>query len=182
NEKATREAILQGLKWLTTDLQSEDTLTVLVSGHAVKLGEQYYFAPVDADRQHLADTCLPWQTLLDTLDKAPKTVRMMLVTADCCRAAAGLGGKPLLEAGANPRYYSDDVGNLILCAASDEDAPSYETTSGQHGILTQAWLDALQGKGIHDLYEKQAQGRALLVINVPAMLYQLVKRYSEQEG
>src|SRR5439155_6211087 len=105
-------------------------------------------------------TGLPWAELLGKLEGARKTARAVWVLADCCRAAPGLR-RELVATARDLKRGVEEGGNLIVCTASSGDTPSYESEDLQHGLFTQAWLEALRGEAPAVVYETTARGRVL---------------------
>ena len=108
------------------------------------------------------------------------TARAIWVLADCCRSADGLRRDT-----ATARDFQRGVeegGNLIVCTASSGNTPSYENSDLQHGIFTQAWLDALGGKALDGLYDPTPRGRILRLGNLQSALDISVRKYARAAG
>src|SRR5262249_52055002 len=148
--------IRDALAWLARDAASGDTLVMALSGHGLKEGDRYYFAPVETDPARLAATALPWSEVVDALPGAQQRAHAVWVLADCCRAAPGRAGSAFRReqqaTGADLQRALEPSGNLILCTASRGDRPSYESAELGHGLFTQAWLEALRGEAPAALY------------------------------
>src|SRR5205807_5467980 len=97
--------------------QPGETLMLLLSGHGVKEGEAFYFAPVGLDPGNLSGTGLPWRELLAGLETARQKARAVWVLADCCRAAPGLA-RERQAPGRDLRRGVEEGGNLVICTAS----------------------------------------------------------------
>jgi hypothetical protein len=182
------EATLAGLRAALDQLVASalpgDTVVLALSGHGIRQGEATYFAPVRFDPQNAGGSGLPWSEVLAKLEGARPRARAIWVLADCCRSARGLR-KELV---ARPRDLKQGVqegGNLIVCAASSGDSPSYESAALKHGLFTQAWLEALRGEvspQFEGIYQEVARGRVLTLSGLQLWLAARVPEHARQEG
>jgi uncharacterized caspase-like protein len=163
DEAATLPAIREALAWFTRDVAPDETLILFLSGHGVREGERFYFAPVALDPADMPRTGLPWKEVLACLEATRQNVRAVWVLADCCRAAPGLG-RERQATGQDLRREAEERGNLLICTASSGDAPSYESEELRHGLFTRAWLEVLRGEWLQRL---DAETRDLLCPETP---------------
>src|SRR5262249_52127308 len=128
--------------------------------------------------ERLAETGLPWAEVLAKLNAARRHAKAVWVLADCCRAAPGLTR-------ATARDLTKGVeegGNLFVCTASSGDTPSYESDDLQHGLFTQAWLEALSGKAPELVYEEVARGKVLTLSGLQFAVDATVRKYARKAG
>src|SRR5262249_49173180 len=92
--EATLPAIRAALAWFTKSVQPGETLILHLSGHGLKEGKNYYFAPAHLDPQAITQTGLPWKEVLAQLQEARRRAKAIWLLADCCRAAPGLRRLP----------------------------------------------------------------------------------------
>jgi tetratricopeptide (TPR) repeat protein/uncharacterized caspase-like protein len=180
---ATLPAIREALDGFTRDVQPGETLVLALSGHGVREGDAFYFAPVGLDPNAIAKTGLPWKEVLARLEQARRTARAVWVLADCCRAAPELG-RAQRATGQDLRRGIEDGGNLVICTASSGDTPSYESEDLQHGLFTQAWLEALRGDvpGAEILYQETARGRVLTLSGLQFVVDARVAQHARRAG
>jgi uncharacterized caspase-like protein len=154
---------------------------------------QTYFAPVRFDPENPAGTGLPWSEIVAKLEPLRKVAKTVWLLADCCRSAPGLRRMPTpdmpLRKGevlaADTRDLKrglDEGGNLILCAASDADTPSYESDDLKHGIFTQAWLEALRGEAPALVYQEAPRGKVLTLSGLQFWLDASVTKHARKAG
>jgi tetratricopeptide (TPR) repeat protein len=179
-EQATLPAIRQALDRLTRDVQPGETLILFLSGHGLKDGQKFYFAPVGMDAAKMDGTGLAWEEVLRRLEVARRRARAVWVLADCCRAGPGLNERRLT--GKDLRRGTPEGGNLVICSASSGDSPSYEAESLKHGLFTQAWLDVLRGEAPGAVYRDIPPGRVLTLLPLLVAVESSVSSYAEREG
>jgi uncharacterized caspase-like protein len=142
---------------------------------------KFYFAPVRFDPDNPEGTGLPWSEVVAKLETARKTAKAIWVLADCCRAAPGLRRESVATARDLKRGI-DEGGSLILCTASAGDAPSYESEDLKHGIFTQAWLEALSGRGPEFVYEYRPRGKVLTLSGLQYAVDLAVRQHAQKAG
>jgi hypothetical protein len=119
-----------------------------------------------------------------------KTVWLL---SDCCRSAPGLRRRPTADIpvrkgevfAADTRDLKrglEEGGNLILCAASNGDTPSYESDDLRHGIFTYAWLEALRGDAPDLVYQEVPRGRVLTLSGLQFWLDASVTKHARKAG
>lgn len=178
--QATLPAIRQALDRLTRDVQPGETLVLFLSGHGLKDGQKFYFAPVGMDPAKMDGTGLAWEEVLRRLEGARRRARAVWVLADCCRAGPGLNERRLT--GKDLRRGTQEGGNLVICAASSGDSPSYEVEPLKHGLFTQAWLDVLRGEAAGAVYRDIPPGRVLTLLPLLVAVESSVAEYAKREG
>jgi uncharacterized caspase-like protein len=184
DEQATLPNLRKALATFTRDVQPGETLMLLLSGHGVKEGERFYFAPVELEPGKLAGTGLPWGEVLGALEQAREKARWIWVLADCCRAAPGLA-RDRQATSEDMLRDVEEGGNLVVCTASSAASSSYESQSLKHGLFTQAWLEALSGEVPPDhqfLYAEAARTRVLTLSGLQFLLDARVRRHAVQAG
>ncbi len=145
DEEATRLAIEEKFKTLAA-CAPEDVVVIAFSGHG---SETHELVTYDADRQDLAGSCIPLETLTRWFSDIP--ARRMICFLDCC-FSGGMGAK-VLKVDALPRSMDSTEsliaqlsgeGRLIL-TASTANEPAWEDQRSGHGLLTDHLIEALQG-------------------------------------
>jgi uncharacterized caspase-like protein/tetratricopeptide (TPR) repeat protein len=191
---ATLPALRQALKWLTDNVQTGETLLLLLSGHGVKEGdkgrERFYFAPVGLDPTNISGTGLPWQEVLARLEAARQHARVVWLLADCCRAASGLRQEQQPSELPRERQVTgqdlcreiEEGGNLVICTAATGDRLSYESPALQHGLFTKAWLEALRGEAGQEYANLYLRGRVLTLSRLQVILDERVQQHASEVG
>ncbi len=143
NAEATKEAILNGLKWMSDEAKknSNNTHILYLAGHGgMDENENYYFY----SHQHVPDMHpdnhnVQWSTIMSSLINAPgKSV----IFIDTCHAGATRSYTNLLAV--HKKYAADFVG-VYTFMASDSNGVSIEKPEFQHGVFTKVVLDGLGG-------------------------------------
>ncbi len=135
--QATRSQVLEGLRWLTTQVGKDDTAVIFLAGHGTNDPDgMYYFLPADsqADRQTMISSVL----LQDMLRQIPGRVILML---DTCHSGNVLGRRSL------NRFLSDltSENRIIVFAASTGDQVARESPDWNNGVFTKAVVEGLRG-------------------------------------
>jgi len=146
DEKATLDALLDGLQWLDDSVGPEDTAVVFFAGHGVN-DREYFFLPYDANLERPVVTMLSQSQLQGVLTRLRGRVLLFL---DTCRAGAVFGGgdderrhKVDVTALLNSLTYSQ--GGLVVFSAAQGRELSQERADWGHGAFTKALLEALDG-------------------------------------
>jgi uncharacterized caspase-like protein len=144
NEKATRDAIVRELDWLSREGTQRDLRVLFISGHGdVDSRNNYFFFSYqhDPDDYDLYD--LPWDLLIRKLT-AVKGRAVLFV--DTCHAGAVTGNSR--KAGAKPlsqiikEMDTQDLG-MVTFAASTGSQVSVELDNFRHGAFTEALYEGL---------------------------------------
>jgi len=146
DEKATLEAILDGLQWLNDSVGPEDTAVVFFAGHGAN-DREYFFLPYDANLARPVVTMLSQSQLQGVLTRLRGRTLLFL---DTCRSGAVFGGsdderrrRGDVTALLNSLTYSQ--GGLVVFSASQGSELSQERPDWSHGAFTKALLEALNG-------------------------------------
>jgi WD40 repeat protein len=147
NEKATLEALLDGLQWLDDNVKPDDTAVVFFAGHGVN-DREYFFLPYGANLARPVVTMLSQSQLQGVLSSLRGRVLLFL---DTCRAGAVFGGsddeqrrRVDVTSLLNSLTYSQ--GGLVVFSAAQGRELSQEREEWGHGAFTKALLEALQGE------------------------------------
>jgi WD40 repeat protein len=151
----TRDAILAGLRWLRQQATlPEDVALLFISSHGAAVGDarggasaggehrrsgDFFFMPTDADLDNLAGTAVSGQLLIDELKDVPGHVLLMI---DACYA----GGATLPDTNRLTVDAASPWAGMFVYASSSYNQTSKEDQQVQHGVFTQALLDALHGR------------------------------------
>ena len=122
-------------------LTSEDTLWVFFSGYGMVWEGQDYLLPTDGDPEHITETGLPTQFLLEQLKAAPTS--NILVLLDMNRSQLALPNQPL---GAQTLELAKSLGIPLILSCQPEQF-SQETLAVRHGLFTAALLEGMRFHG-----------------------------------
>ncbi|MCX7206033.1 MAG: caspase family protein [Proteobacteria bacterium] len=108
DSKATRSKILEGLKWLQSNVGDKDTAILFLAGHGVtRKDRRYFFLPHDVDTKRLDETGVANEQFTEFIAQT-KGQRIFFI--DTCHAGNALGG----------RRFSHDIGQIVNDLSSDE--------------------------------------------------------------
>ncbi|WP_273926201.1 caspase family protein [Curvibacter microcysteis] len=152
NEGAGRDAILNGLQWLQSQVAEGDVGMLFLAGHGFTLGEdhRYYFGSHDVRLKQLPDTGVPYKAIQDTL--LSLNLRgggsRAVFFIDTCHAgqpalSGGLGGVRLSNGDALNSELARPDSQVLVFASSRSDQLSWEYAPGRHGAFTHALLEGL---------------------------------------
>jgi uncharacterized caspase-like protein len=163
NGKATRSAILDGLKWLKekAEIEPEATIFVYYSGHGwfKKDDNSFYLIQHDVKIRKLADTALSGKAFTEALREIQ--AERLLVVIDSCHAAGMATSKDPEEADAKFLDEFDDFQRIapskglihdlkqgkgrVVFTSSEGDQKSWIKKDKSMSIYTFHFLEALQG-------------------------------------
>jgi hypothetical protein len=142
---ASRAAIQDGLKWLSSSGGPDDIAMLFVAGHGLNDARgQYFFLPHDGDHQNLPATAVPETSIREALAKIRGRA---LFFVDTCYAGNVIGGN---------RPFNQEVARLAnTLAASENGVIVFASSSGRqlseehddwgNGAFTKALLEGLSG-------------------------------------
>jgi WD40 repeat protein len=139
DNKATVAGIQAAVQALTA-AKPADTVMVFLSGHGVQQEGKFYFAPYGIMVNDIANTCLSWQTVTETLSGI---YAKKLLFTDACHSGAKLGER---QATSDQLASAVRRTGIVMMASSQGDEFSFEDTTLQHGAFTAALLEACAGK------------------------------------
>jgi WD40 repeat protein len=136
DQKATRQEILDGLKWLRA-AQPEDVVVIFYAGHGNRDRDgNFQLLTVAYDAANPRETTVSGKELKDAL--AALESRRVLLILDACHS-----GSIATDALAGD-LKQPDCGVSVLCAAQGDET-SREDARNRHGYFTKWLLDGLKG-------------------------------------
>lgn len=175
NDKAKRDAILDGLDWLEHETTSRDVAMVFLSGHGMRNPRdgKYQFLPHDADPAHLNRTTVDDSQLKKFLGTiAGKTVLFL----DTCHSGKLMSGQkgdtqPDTDRLANELAEADT--GVIVFASSTGKQISKEDEKWGNGAFTRALIEGIEGQADYtkDWYVSIAE----LEVWIPAQVKKLTE-------
>jgi hypothetical protein len=148
DEKATKDAILDGLEWLERQTTEKDVALLYFSGHGLndpRSGE-YLFLPYEANLEFRRKTLLPDREVRSALSAIPGKV---LVFLDSCHSGDLLGAAKSRDATDMTRLLNELTSaesGVVVFAASTGRQQAIESQEWKNGAFTHALLEALSGK------------------------------------
>lgn len=150
NEEATRRGIFNGLQWLRERMSGRPNAVgvVFFAGHGEKdpADGALYFLPYDSEEKDFAGTAIDAETLKRQLASIPRRLVLML---DACHSGQ-IGAEKTRGTGLTDQLLRDltaeENGLTVLCSALGHQK-AQESRAHQHGMFTQAVLEALSGQG-----------------------------------
>lgn len=135
NAEATREAIIDGLAWMNSQVKSKQDLRVLlIAGHGVVWKNKYFFYSTEQKMgEDPEKNSIHWRVIWEKL-KEISIEAPALFLVDTCRAGSAL-----------PEDFIpvNMLNGVVFFASSKGDKPSREELG--HGIFTKTIIEALNG-------------------------------------
>lgn len=148
-DRPTRNNILMTLKWLSENLQPEDSLLFAFCGHGETEDQTNFLIPLNGLRALPQDTSIRLPRLFEWLDACP--ARRQVVMLDACHSgglAKGERGDRGMQVLATS--FSDEIdrigkieGRAILSSCSSDEV-SYEDDKLMHGVFSHFMLIGLK--------------------------------------
>ncbi len=146
DEKATRDAILDGLDWIKHEVTSSDVAMVFVSGHGIKTPDQRYrLLPYDYDPNRIERTTINDAELQQYLTNiGGKT----LFFFDTCFSAGVLAKAPIfhpdVDKFANELRAAEN--GVVVFASSTGNQLSHEDDVAKNSAFTEALVEGFTGR------------------------------------
>ncbi|MCX6316609.1 MAG: caspase family protein [Bacteroidetes bacterium] len=150
NAQATTKNILDGLDWLSAQVNNNPQATVIVyfSGHGGNYNTQYILQCFDFEWEEWDTTSIPKEDFSKKINAIKPN--KFLILLDCCYAA-GMATKSSLEHKFTPsneelyQYLDKGKGKLVV-ASSRADQLSYIYPGSRYSAFTEAMIRALDGE------------------------------------
>ncbi|MCK9386765.1 MAG: caspase family protein [Sulfuritalea sp.] len=145
DERATREAIVEGLNWLKTNVKEKDAGVLFLAGHGIAQDKSYYYIPFKPDGMAMKPAeWLPGDQIVGTLQSLPGRAMFFL---DTCYAGALTNQASSHASNATDMINKiDDERGVIIFASSTGKEKSGE--SEENGFFTQALIEGLRGEAV----------------------------------
>jgi DNA-binding beta-propeller fold protein YncE/uncharacterized membrane protein len=145
---ATREAILDGLKWLAKATTERDTAVIFLAGHGLNdARDQFFFLPHGADLARIEDTTVAGAEIQAFLAAIPGRVVVFL---DSCHSGA------VMKRNSSVTRFVNELGSaengVVVFTASTGTQLSLESSEWNNGAFTKALDEGLDGQA--DLFKK----------------------------
>ncbi len=145
DEKASKDAILEGLDWIERQTTQHDVAMIFLAGHGVndKNGD-YYFLPTTVDLDRLRATGLPFMEVQKTIrNVAGKT----LFFVDSCHSGSVMAGRRgMADLNGVINELASAGNGAVVFAASTGRQYSLENPAWQNGAFTKALVEGILGK------------------------------------
>jgi hypothetical protein len=145
DEKATKDAIINGLDWISKETTSKDVAVVFLAGHGMNGSEgAYYYLPVNAKIDILRDTGVPSEEMKNAVASlAGKTVLFI----DTCHAGNVMGARaPAMDITGVVNELASAENGAVVFASSTGRQYSFEDLAWGNGAFTKAAVEGLEGK------------------------------------
>ena len=144
DEKASKDAILDGLDTIQRQTTANDVAMIFLAGHGVDdANDFYYFLPVGADTGKLKSTAVPYSEIKNTVKSIAGKV---LLFADTCRSGDIMGarrGPPDIQRIVNELASAEN--GAVVFASSTGNQYSQEDPKWENGAFTEALVEGLNG-------------------------------------
>ena len=147
NDKAKRDAILDGLAWLEHETTGRDVAMVFLSGHGKKnpRGEAYQFLPHDADPVRLNRTSVDDNELKKFLGAVAGKTILFLDTCHSGKLMSGHKGDTRPDTDRLANELADADTGVIVFASSTGKHLSQEDEKWGNGAFTSALIEGIEG-------------------------------------
>lgn len=149
DENATRDAVIDGLDWITKVTTSKDVAMILLSGHGINdNSNRYYFAPHNFNLDKIASTGVKYTDIVSAVeDIAGKKIFFV----DTCHSGNSIGSNLkrrdiAVETDAFVRELSSAENGAIVFNSSMGKQVSLEDPAWGNGAFTKALIEGLSGK------------------------------------
>src|SRR5262249_43717339 len=149
DRKATKEAFLEGLKWLKDSMKSQDVGIIFFSGHGHRDDDGiFYMLPTEAKRRNIDSTGLDGALFKRKLAAIKGRLMVML---DACHSGSlerDAGAKRQLRPIADDfvrEMVQENTGVVMMCSSTGKEV-SIEDPQLGHGYFTQALAEGLSGQ------------------------------------
>jgi len=144
NQRATRRAVLDGLKWLQDSTGTGDVGVLFLAGHGVTSADNlYYFLPHDAVPANLARSAVSEVNLRSSLSMMKGR---SLFFVDTCFSGKSLGRFPPRDLIRMANSLSSADAGVVVFAASAPQQESLELDAWGNGAFTKALVEGLSGR------------------------------------
>lgn len=144
NQRATRRAVLDGLKWLQDSTGTGDVGVLFLAGHGVTSADNlYYFLPHDAVPANLARSAVSEVNLRSSLSMMKGR---SLFFVDTCFSGKSLGRFPPRDLIRMANSFSSADAGIVVFAASAPQQESLELDAWGNGAFTKALVEGLSGR------------------------------------
>ncbi len=153
DRKATKQAFLEGLKWLKEVMKTQDVGIIFFSGHGHRDNDGiFYMLPAEVKRDSIdatgVDGALFKRKLAGIKGK-------LVVLLDACHSGAvekEAGGQRQLRPNTDDfvrDMVREDAGVIMMCSSTGREVSQEDAKLG-HGFLTQALTEGLSGEADHN--------------------------------
>jgi hypothetical protein len=150
NTEATREAIMEGLHWLSTSVTQHDRAILFMAGHGENDKGSFFFLPTDADVDKIMVSCIRWTEIQDTVNTMPCQTVVFL---DACHSG-GISGRravPMdMTSVLSSWQQTPTTAGSAMFSSSTGRQYSKEKEEWGNGAFTKALLEGLSGKAINE--------------------------------
>ena len=154
----TRANIGRIISQVVKQLQKEDQILIVLSGHGLTVGNRSYFCPEDADPKNVGATSINIEQLYKLLDESNAANKLLIV--DACRNRPVNSRKVVQnDVAQNPLAgirAADGIKGIeklplpppgiVLLSSCNEGEFSFEDSDLGHGVFTYFLIDAIRGK------------------------------------
>jgi WD40 repeat protein len=136
DQEATREGIVEGLKWLRANAGPQDVTVVFYAGHGETEEKSFYLLPQNVRLKELKKSGISGEELKQHLAELPGRVLLLL---DACHS--GAVGKVINDLARD--LADDECGVIVMCAALGKEKAG---EADGHGFFCRALIEGLRGE------------------------------------
>ena len=146
NEKATKEAILEGLSWIESTSLQNDVSIIFIAGHGgVDNRDVYYFFPYEANPNSLRSSCLSYTEFNRTMEILVEDMEAKaILLSDACHSGGAFKTRSASVSSITNDLSSIEDGAFSF-ASSTGAQKSIEDVSWENGAFTEALIKGING-------------------------------------
>jgi len=144
--KATRDAVLDGLEWLRSQVTARDVGMLFIAGHGVNDSDGgYYYLPVDTDLNALKRTGVIFSEIRNTMANLSGKALFFIDTCHSGNVLGGRRGVPTDITGVINELASAENGVVVFSSSTGRQF-SLENAEWGNGAFTKALVEGLEGQ------------------------------------
>jgi hypothetical protein len=143
DKQASRAGIMQALSALDT-ASPQDSVVIILAGHGVLEGDEWYFLPHDANTKQISQTAISAKILQEALVNSP--AKRIFLMVDACYSGGGIDTFNRYRD--FQRHFAQQLGRstgITVLTAARRDQFAAEATQLGHGLFSYVVLEGLKG-------------------------------------
>lgn len=143
DKNATKAGILQAMSALE-NVAAQDSLVVILAGHGVLEGDEWYFLPHDVNTRQIAQTGIAAKALQEALVNSP--AKRIFLMVDACHSGGGVD--TFNQYRDFQRRFAQQLGRsagITVLTAARRDQLAAEAAQLGHGLFSYVALEGLKG-------------------------------------
>ena len=144
DKDSTKDAIIDGIEWLTENAKENSTVIIYFSGHGIQAPD-YYLVPYNFQPLDLSNTAISEDEFSESVSQIK--AKKIVVFLDCCHAGGQLNFKHFIKSPLPEKFadsFSSGKGNVIIASSNKNE---FSLTGTPYSEFTKALIEAFAGYG-----------------------------------